>query len=95
MQTDQSTPPIPAGLADAIRSRPAGREIEHCGRRFRVGSLEIYANCPACGTRIKARGYAGEDEIEDVIDAVLEWMLDPEAKKLAASRQAAIADDVE
>ena len=95
MRTDHSTPSIPIGLADAIRSFPVVREVEHCGRRFRIGSLEFYADCPECGARIKLRGFTGEDEIEDVIDAVLEWMLNPEAKEIAAIRQTAIAEDIE
>lgn len=95
MYTDQAAPPIPAGLTDAIRSFPAEREVEHCGVRFRVSALEMYADCPECGTRVKLRGFSSRDEIEDVIDAVLEWMLDPVAKQAAASRQELIANDLE
>jgi hypothetical protein len=94
MHTDRKMPPIPTGLVDALRSFPAHREVEHCGARFRVSSLDLYADCPECGTPLKLRAFSAGEELEDVIDAVLEWMLDPEAKKAAMQRQAAIACDL-
>lgn len=93
MQTDQKSPAIPAGLADAIRAFPARREVEHCGARFAVTSLDIYADCPMCGTRIKLRAFSADEEVEDVIDAVLEWLSNPDATEIARRRQAAIALD--
>ncbi len=95
MHIDHAAPAIPAGLIDALRALPAEREIEHCGARFRVAALDMYAACPECGARIKLRGFSGHDDVEDVVDAVLEWMLDPECRKVAEGRQAVIERDRE
>lgn len=45
-----------------------------CGSEMRSHILQMYVNCPACKTNHKARGFGGVGtEIEDVIDAMLEW----------------------
>jgi hypothetical protein len=79
-------------LLDAIRSFPTVREVERCGARFKAPPFDIYADCPRCGTRIKLRAYSGVGEIEDVFDAVFEWMSQPGADEAAASRRAALED---
>jgi hypothetical protein len=84
---------IPPGLLDVIRSFPVEREIEHCGLPIMVSPFDFYAQCPRCGTRIKLRAFSGNDEIEDVFDAVFEWMNQPQAPQAAARRQAAIRAD--
>ena len=45
------------------------------------------------GQRLKLRSFAGVPEIEDAIDAVLEWMNDPAAKAAAAERRIELASD--
>jgi hypothetical protein len=45
-----------------------------CGVTMRVHALEIQVRCPKCMTVHKCRAFDGIDtEIQDVIDAVLEW----------------------
>ena len=47
---------------------------QKCGATIRTHALEIYANCPKCGLQYKNRAFGGiGTEVEDVIDAVLEW----------------------
>ncbi len=59
---------------------------------FMVSSLDIYTTCPKCKAETKLRSFAALHEIEDVFDAVLEWM-QPGAAELAERRQEAIAAD--
>lgn len=80
-------------LIEAIRSFPVERETEHCGRTFTVSSFDFYATCPQCGTRFKVRSFSGGGELEDVFDAVFEWMHDPAAGAIADRRRAEIAAD--
>ena len=90
------TPPhvdVPASLIDAIRSFPLEREVEHCGSKFVVSPFDIYATCPRCGARLKLRSFSAVPEIEDVFDALFEWMLQPEARELAKRRQHDIESD--
>lgn len=84
---------ISQSLLDAIRSCSLARVATHCGSRFSVSPLAIYAECPHCGQRLKLRSYAGVPEIEDAIDAVLEWLNDPTARAAALARQAELAND--
>lgn len=84
---------IPAGLSEAIRAFPVERVVAHCGRRIAVGPFDWYTRCPVCGTEIKLRGFSAQDEIQDVFDAVLEWMNEPGARKAAQRRQAALKKD--
>jgi hypothetical protein len=86
---------ISSELLEAIRTYPLEREVEHCGARFRVSPFEFYATCPACGTRLKVRSFAGTTELEDVFDAVFEWMRRPGAQELVKRRQDALAADGE
>lgn len=90
-----STIEIPNGLSEAIRAFPVEREIEHCGVRFTVEPFDIYADCPKCHSRIKVRSFSVHEEIEDVFDAVLEWMLNPEAEKVARRRQEILAEEAD
>jgi hypothetical protein len=84
---------ISQDVPDAIRSFPVEREVEHCGRRMAVSPFEFYADCPQCGVRIKLRSLSGVTEIEDVFDAVFEWMSDPNARRVAEQRRLAIEAD--
>ena len=95
MSTDTQHPAtdVPADLIEAIQSFPSRREVEHCGQTFVAGALDMYADCPTCGTRLKLRSYSATTELEDVFDAVLEWMTDPAARQSAESRLRAIEDD--
>jgi hypothetical protein len=78
---------IPMALLEAIRSFPVKRETEHCGVPVFASPFDFYASCPRCGTKIKLRSFSGGSEIEDLFDAVFEWMKDPVAHQAATSRQ--------
>lgn len=84
---------ISENLLDAIRSFPVRREIEHCGARILVEPFEFYAECPRCAARIKVRSFSASNELEDVFDAVFEWMNQPNAQEIAARRRTAIEND--
>src|SRR5437763_16305765 len=86
---------ISPGLLEAIQSFPPQREVEHCGVRITVPSFEFYAECPQCGSRIKVRSFSAAVEIEDVFDAVLDWMNQPMAQEVARRRQEALAQECE
>jgi hypothetical protein len=80
-------------LIEALRRFPTARVLEHCGTHFSISPFDFYAACPQCGVRIKARSCTGITELEDVFDAVFEWMLRPHAAELVRRRQEAIAQD--
>jgi len=88
-------PEISEDLLAAIRSFPLQREVEHCGSRFCVSPFDFYAKCPQCGTRMKVRSFSGVQEIQDLFDAVFEWLNQPPAQELARKRQMEIAGDHE
>jgi hypothetical protein len=86
---------IPADLLEAIRSFPAGRMVEHCGAQWRVSPFDIYAKCPHCGISVKVRSFSGSVEIEDLFDAVFEWMNQAGAEELSHQRRETLnADDI-
>ncbi len=80
-------------LLDAIQAFPVTRRVEHCGEKFTTSPLDVYATCPRCGVQIKVRAFSATAEIEDVIDAVLLWLNQPEADELARRRQLVLAGD--
>jgi hypothetical protein len=82
---------IGADVIEAIRAFPVRREIKHCGTRIAVDPFESYADCPHCGSRIKVRSFAATPEIEDIFDAVFEWMNREGALEVAKHRQGALA----
>jgi hypothetical protein len=84
---------IPEGLLEAIRTFPPEREVEHCGTRLVVGPFDLYAQCPHCGVRLKVRAFSGVTEIEDIFDAVFEWMRDPKARAAAEQRRQGLAEE--
>lgn len=86
---------IPASLLEAIRSFPQVREVEHCGSTFAVSPFDFHATCPRCDCRLKLRAFSAGDEIEDVFDAVFEWMMQPGAEDLVRRRQEVIGADRE
>ena len=46
-----------------------------CGHGQKIYTLVIHRKCERCGTKYKFRGMAPiGSEVEDVIDAVLEWL---------------------
>jgi predicted nucleic acid-binding Zn-ribbon protein len=77
---------VPEELIDAIRSLPTERVVEHCGQTFRTSPFVIYGKCPACGKDVKVRAFSAASEIEDVFDAVFEWMSSPAAARVAEQR---------
>jgi hypothetical protein len=84
---------IPAELLEAIKSFPLRRKVEHCGKTFLVPPFDIYATCPQCMTRIKVRSFSAQTEIEDVFDAVFEWVSQLDALMLMQARQKNIKED--
>jgi hypothetical protein len=92
-EMDHPSLAIPEELLEVIRSFPVQRETEHCGVRFVVDPFAIYAECPRCGTRIKVRSFAAAPEIEDIFDAVFEWMNQPNAQEVANQRRIALASE--
>jgi hypothetical protein len=86
-------PPISPELIDAIKALPHRREVAHCGATFAVSPFDTYATCPHCGGRLKVRSFSAATELEDVFDAVFEWMLHGDGAELARRRQEAIRDD--
>jgi len=82
-------------IIEEIRRLPHFRRIRcrACGEERRVHALQIYSIC-ACGTQVKCRSFgASGSEIEDVIDAVLEWMGAGEELQAVLRRQAEIQAD--
>jgi hypothetical protein len=86
---------IPPELVEAIRGFPLEREVEHCGSRFTVSPFDIYGTCPRCRAQLKLRAFAGNTELEDVFDAVFEWLRQPEASRLMEQRHSDMAADEE
>jgi hypothetical protein len=82
-------------LLEAIRTFPVQREVEHCGARFLLAPFDFYAVCPHCGARIKVRSFSTVGEIEDVFDAVFEWMNQPGAQQEAQRRLTALGEESE
>ena len=78
-------------LIEAIRAFPVSRVIEHCGARIAIDPFEFYMDCPHCGTRIKVRSFAALPEIEDIFDAVFDWMNQVGAREVANRRQSALS----
>jgi hypothetical protein len=78
---------------EAIRSFPTQREVEHCGVKFVISPFDFYATCPQCGTKLKVRSFSAHPEIEDLFDAVFEWLNQPGAGEVALSRRAALASE--
>jgi hypothetical protein len=86
---------IPPGLLEAIRSFPVQREVEHCSNRMTVSPFDFYAACPRCSQRIKVRSFSAGDEIEDIFDAVFDWMNQPLAEEASLRRRETLARDQE
>ncbi len=82
---------ISTDLIEAIRAFPVRRETEHCGTRIATDPFDFYVQCPRCGARIKVRSFTAVPEIEDVFDAVFEWMNQAGAAEAAKRRQAALS----
>ena len=80
-------------LIEAIKSFPNQREIIHCDSTFFVSPFDFYAICPKCQTEIKIRSMSAVAELEDVFDAVFEWLTEPKAKEYFEKRQSEIIRD--
>ena len=84
---------VPSARIDAIRAMPTVRVVEHCGTVWSVSPFDTYSKCPHCGVQIKLRSFSGCPEIEDVFDAVFEWMNQSGAEDLARQRRNTIRED--
>jgi len=82
---------IPTQLVEAIRHFPTSRDVEHCGRKWSVSPFDFYATCPECSRQIKLRSFSANREIEDVFDAMLEWIAQPGVEEHVRRRQAMLA----
>jgi hypothetical protein len=80
-------------LIDAVESFPTTRETSHCGQTFAISPFDLYATCPACGTRYKLRAFSSHLEVEDLFDAFFKWMQQPKSASLVAARQQQLDDD--
>jgi hypothetical protein len=81
---------------DAIRSLPRFRDLtcQTCSHPIRVHALTMYASCPQCDTRHKCRSFGGVGtEIQDVIEAVLQWADISAADVIARHEQQATNGD--
>ncbi len=72
---------------EALRSFPCEREVKHCGVKIVASPFDFYATCPRCGARMKLRSFSAAHEVEDVFDAVFEWMNQPGAAELVRRKQ--------
>lgn len=86
---------VPDALLDAIRNFPSGRVVEHCGKQWSASPFDFYSRCPQCGAQIKLRSFTAGAELEDVFDAVFEWMDQHRADALVNERRKALASDSE
>lgn len=80
-------------LIKAIQSFPVSKEVKHCNTVFSVSPFDIYGTCPQCKTKIKLMSFSGNYQLEDVFDAVFEWLIKPEVQKLFEKRQREIIED--
>jgi hypothetical protein len=65
-----------------------------CQGSVRYHVLQIYAACPRCKTQHKVRAFGGiGTEIQDVIDAVLQWAGDGEGFEAVLARHKQIQED--
>lgn len=87
--------PLSQRLIDAIKSFPTRKAVTHCGTTFYVNPFGIYATCPHCATTVKIRSFAAVTELEDVFDAVFEWMNQPGVLPFVRERQEAIKQDAD
>jgi hypothetical protein len=78
---------------ESIESFPLHRDVRHCGETFQVSPFDIYADCPRCGVRIKVRSFASSVEIEDVFDAVFDWMNQAGAEDLVRRKLKVLQQD--
>jgi hypothetical protein len=64
-------------IIEGIQKLPHYREYTctKCGQKQKAYMLLIHGKCERCGTEYKFRGIAPiGSEIEDVVDAVLDWL---------------------
>lgn len=80
-------------LLTAIATLPVSRVVRHCASDVVVSPFDQYADCPACGRRVKARSYTAGAGLEDLFDAVFTWMQQPGAAQAARRRMRELAAD--
>jgi hypothetical protein len=65
-----------------------------CGYTVQYHVLQINAVCPGCGLESKVRGHGSiGTEIQDIIDAVLEWAGEGEQLEAVMARHQSIVSD--
>ena len=83
-------------LIDEIQALPHFRTFQctRCKHIIRVHTLQIRADCENCGLRHKCRGFGGiGTELQDIIDAVIEWAGEGEAFEAVMARRRIILGD--
>ncbi len=83
-------------VIEDIQKLPHFRDFtcNQCGNKQKVYSLSLNIECKNCKAQSKSRGYASiGSEVEDVIDAVLEWLGTGEEFLLAMERKRIIDSD--
>ena len=81
-------------LIKVIKSFPTSKEINHCNSTFPVSPFDFYGICPKCNAEIKLRSSSANYELEDVFDAVFEWLIRQESQKLFEKRLLEIKEDL-
>jgi hypothetical protein len=86
---------VESEMIEVIQSFPTHREVKHCNTTFSVSPFDFYGVCPICKSEIKLRASSALYEIEDLFDAVFEWLINPEAEKAFRKRQEEIIKDID
>jgi predicted RNA-binding Zn-ribbon protein involved in translation (DUF1610 family) len=84
---------VPPELLQAIQEFPLVRSVTHCGVTTDVSPFALYFTCPQCGSCLKLRAFSAGAEIEDLFDAVFDWLRQPGAEALMRARQAELSAD--
>jgi len=93
MTTQTTSIDVSPELLEALAAFPIARDVVHCDTSFQISPFEIYATCPVCRRRIKARSFSANPELEDLFDSVFEWLQKPGAPDLMRRRQAQLVDE--
>lgn len=79
-----------ASVIAALRQLPHTAEFtcSRCDGQVAYRTLDVYAECPGCGTRHKTRSLGAHPELQDVMGAVLEWLsAEPDFERVIAERE--------
>ena len=82
-------------LLQAIAAFPLERDVQcfNCDQLISISPFEFYAECPRCNAKRKVKSMSGVTELEDVFDAVFQWLDQPRALAIMEHRQRVMRDD--